>query len=79
METILTSLMDLYPSLRPHKMRCVAMLCAAFFVAGLTMCTSGGIYVLVFLDTFAGGWNVLLIAIFECIAVIWVYCEHAIS
>ena len=36
----------------------------------------GGLYWLHLMDTYAGGWNVLLIAIVECLSVMFVYGEY---
>jgi len=35
--------------------------------------TKGGSYMLDVLDTYSGGWNVLLIALLECIAIAYTY------
>ena len=75
METLLTSVCDVFPKVRPHKTPVIAGLCLLFFLMGLSMCSSGGLYMLNLLDTFGAGWNVLIIAVLECICVAWVYGE----
>ena len=35
--------------------------------------TQGGAYMLQLMDTYCGGWSILLIGLVECIAVAWVY------
>ena len=75
METLLTSMIDVMPKLRPYKTIVIAVLCTILFLCGLTMCTSGGLIMLTLLDSFGAGWNVLLIAVLECIALAWVYSE----
>lgn len=78
METLLTSMIDVFPKLRPYKTLTIAALCAVFFLCGLSMCTSGGLLMLNLLDSFGAGWNVLLIAVLECFAIAWVYCKFAL-
>ena len=74
----MTAVLDVFPQLRPRKTGVIAVLCIIFYLIGLTMCTSGGLYVLVLLDTFGSGWNVLLIAVLECIAIAWIYCKFTV-
>ena len=38
----------------------------------------GGNYVLTIMDDYSGGWNVLLIAILECISIGWVYGKNQV-
>ena len=38
----------------------------------------GGNYVLTVMDDYSGGWNVLLIAILECISIGWVYGKNQV-
>ncbi|XP_061174045.1 sodium-dependent proline transporter-like [Saccostrea echinata] len=72
-ETVVTSLMDKFPKLREQKLLTVIGVCVVMFLLGLTMTTNGGIYMLEIMDTYAGGWSVLFIAIFECISIAWIY------
>ncbi|KAK7116102.1 sodium- and chloride-dependent neutral and basic amino acid transporter B(0+)-like isoform X1 [Littorina saxatilis] len=72
-ETVTTSFLDIFPKTRKFKGFVVMCFCAAFFVLGLTLTTDGGLDMLDLMDTYAGGWNVLIIAICECIAIGWVY------
>jgi len=39
----------------------------------LSVCKQGGMYMLLLLDTYAPTYGVLIIALFECIAIAWVY------
>ena len=71
----MTAAIDVLPQIRPRKTAITALLCVLFYSVGLSMCTSGGLYVLVLLDTFGAGWNVLFIAVLECVTLGWVYCE----
>lgn len=72
-ETILTSICDIFPQLRQRKTFVIAGVCIVMYLMGLSMCSSGGLYVLNLLDSFGAGWNVLLIAVLEAICIIWVY------
>jgi len=73
METVTTAFMDQFPKLRKHKGLVILGFSAIFFLLGLTMCTSGGEAMLTVIDTYAGGWNVLVIAFLECICISYVY------
>lgn len=72
-ETVVTSLMDMFPSSRRYKTFVVFASCFVFFILGLPLCCDGGQDLLDLVDTYAGGWNVLVISLCECIAVAWVY------
>ncbi|OAF64601.1 hypothetical protein A3Q56_07682 [Intoshia linei] len=72
-ETIATSVMDSSPKMRNYKTILFAVLCSILFLPGLIMCTNGGSYVLTLMDTYIGSWNLLLLAIFECICIGYVY------
>ncbi|XP_069138576.1 sodium- and chloride-dependent neutral and basic amino acid transporter B(0+)-like isoform X1 [Argopecten irradians] len=72
-ETVITSLLDRFPKLRQYKLLTVISVSAVFFLLGLTMTTNGGIYMLEVMDTYSGGWNILVIAICECISIGWIY------
>jgi len=73
METVTTSCMDQFPVLRKYKSLLIVGFGCVFFLLGLTMCTSGGSFMLTLIDTYAGGWNVLVIAFMECICISYVY------
>ncbi|XP_071114841.1 sodium- and chloride-dependent neutral and basic amino acid transporter B(0+)-like [Haliotis cracherodii] len=72
-ETVTTSIMDMFPQTRKYKTFTVVTCCAVFFLLGLTLTTNGGLYMLDLMDTYAGGWNVLVISVCECIAISLVY------
>ncbi|KAK2164414.1 hypothetical protein NP493_1414g01000 [Ridgeia piscesae] len=72
-ETISTSIMDQWVPLRKKKSLVILCLCVVFYLLGLTMCTNGGAFLLQLMDSYAAGWNVLLIAIAECIVIAYVY------
>ena len=72
-ETVTTSTMDRFPKLRKYKFMTVLTICCIFFLLGLTLTTNGGNYMLTVMDDYAGGWNVLVIALLECISIGYVY------
>merc|ERR1712004_163610 len=73
METVTTSVMDQFPQTRKYKSALICGFGVVFFLLGLTMCTSGGSLMLTLIDSYAGGWNVLVIAFLECICISYVY------
>lgn len=72
-ETVTTSALDRFPTLRKYKFVTVVTICFTFFLLGLTLTTNGGNYMLTVMDDYSGGWNVLVIALLECISVGYVY------
>ncbi|ESP00506.1 hypothetical protein LOTGIDRAFT_53058, partial [Lottia gigantea] len=72
-ETVSTSFLDLFPRARKFKAATVFGFGLLFFLLGLTLTTNGGVHMLDLIDYYAGGWNVLVIALCECIALGMVY------
>ncbi|XP_050400598.1 sodium- and chloride-dependent neutral and basic amino acid transporter B(0+) [Patella vulgata] len=72
-ETVSTSFMDLFPKSRNYKTFVVVGFGTIFFLLGLTLTTNGGLHMLDLMDYYSGGWNVLVIALCECIALGYVY------
>jgi solute carrier family 6 amino acid transporter-like protein 5/7/9/14 len=72
-ETVTTGLMDQFPLLRKHKAITIIVTCIIGFLLGLTLTTNGGVYMLQLMDTYSGGWNVLLLALCECLCIAYVY------
>lgn len=73
LETFLTALYDELPKSRKYKVLITFLTCATCFLLGLPCVTQGGQYVLNLMDTYGGGFSVLVIAIFELIALMWGY------
>lgn len=73
METVTTCIFDQFPATRKKKWLVIIVLAVAFFLLGLPLCTDGGAYMLQLMDTYCAGWNVLIIALLECIAIAFVY------
>lgn len=72
-ETVTTSIIDQWPHLRKKKTYVILGVCVVFFILGLTLCTNSGAYWLNLMDHYSGGWNVLVIALLECLAIAYVY------
>lgn len=72
-ETVTTSLMDRFPKIRHYKLLTVIACCTVFFLLGLTLTTNGGPYMLELMDTYSGGWNLLFIALCECVSISYFY------
>ncbi|XP_064631978.1 sodium- and chloride-dependent glycine transporter 1-like [Lineus longissimus] len=73
-ETIVTCLLDRFPDLlRPKKSIVILIISIVFFLLGLPLCCNGGSYWLQLMDTYAGGWGLLVIGFCEAIALGWVY------
>ncbi|KAL4218936.1 hypothetical protein ACF0H5_021523 [Mactra antiquata] len=75
-ETVLSSIMDEFPSIRKSRMRMVMFRaggCILFFLLGLPMTTKGGFYLLNLIDNYVGGFPLLFAGIFEIVAIIYLY------
>ncbi|KFD52353.1 hypothetical protein M513_06734 [Trichuris suis] len=74
-EVVITAIVDHWPRLRDPwpKVATVAAVCSTLYLLGLPMVTQGGPYVLNLLDTFAGGWPLLLQCLVEVLLVAYVY------
>ncbi|XP_052782132.1 sodium- and chloride-dependent glycine transporter 1-like [Mya arenaria] len=72
-ETVLTGCMDQVPSLRPRKTLVILTICALFFLLGLPLTCSGGMYLLQLMDNYVGGWTLLIIGFAENIAIAYCY------
>ncbi|XP_067126213.1 sodium- and chloride-dependent glycine transporter 2-like isoform X1 [Centruroides vittatus] len=73
LETFLTALYDELPKMRNYKVLITFLTCASCFLLGLPCVTQGGQYVLNLMDTYGGGYSVLVIAVFELLALMWGY------
>ncbi|XP_045164528.1 sodium- and chloride-dependent glycine transporter 1-like [Mercenaria mercenaria] len=72
-ETVLTGCMDQVPVLRQFKTFVILVICAIFFLLGLPLTCSGGMYLLQILDNFVGGWTLLIIGFAENMAIAYCY------
>ena len=73
LETSLTALYDGFPALRKHKVKMTALGCISCFLLGLPCVSSNGQYVLDLMDTYGAGFAVLWIALWEVVAIMWIY------
>ncbi|XP_049870093.1 sodium- and chloride-dependent glycine transporter 1-like isoform X1 [Pectinophora gossypiella] len=72
-EAVNTAIVDRWPHLRKCYWRVTAFTCTSFFILGLPMCFSGGVYLFTLLDWNTASWAILLIGTAECAAVGWSY------
>lgn len=72
-ETLITALMDEWPSLRKRKASVVLGMCVVFFLLGLPLCANGGVLMFTLIDWFCSSWSLLLIAIIEVVFVTYAY------
>ena len=72
-ETLITALMDEWPSLRKRKASVVLGMCVIFFILGLPLCANGGVLMFTLIDWFCSSWSLLLIAIIEVVFVTYAY------
>lgn len=72
-ETVTTTLFDYMPSLRSRKPLVVACVCFVIFLMGLSMCLEGGILMFELFFWYSAGISVIILAITQILAVIWVY------
>ncbi|KRY18130.1 Sodium- and chloride-dependent GABA transporter 2 [Trichinella patagoniensis] len=74
-QVVITAIIDQWPFLRQPcwKVTTVAFVCAVSYLIGLIMVTNGGPYILNLLDTFAGGWPLLLQCLIEVIVVAYIF------
>ncbi|CAG5118596.1 unnamed protein product, partial [Candidula unifasciata] len=72
-ETVLTGILDQWPSYRSRKLWVTLCLCAAMFLLGLPLTTNGGAYILNLMDAYAATWTLLVIGLTETLALSYVY------
>ncbi|XP_076087940.1 sodium- and chloride-dependent glycine transporter 1-like [Mytilus galloprovincialis] len=76
-ETVITGIYDQFEDfMKKDKRRLYffrLFVCFFFFVLGLPMVTKGGLYMLNLLDTYVGGFPLLIVGVIELIVVIYVY------
>lgn len=75
-EAVVTVFVDMYPQYLRRGYRkeiFIAVVCFISFLFGLPMCMGGGMYVFQIFDYYAASRILLLVALFECIAIAWIY------
>ncbi len=64
-EIIITAIQDQFPKLRKYQLFVTMGVCVTLFILGLLIATQGGMYILSLLDTYAVGYTLLILGIFE--------------
>ncbi|XP_063289500.1 sodium- and chloride-dependent neutral and basic amino acid transporter B(0+)-like [Pelobates fuscus] len=73
-ETVTTAIQDAFPkAMRKMRIPITIAVCAVLFLLGLPCVTQSGMYWVVLIDTFCGGWTVLFVAVLELIGMIYIY------
>ncbi|XP_068085176.1 sodium- and chloride-dependent glycine transporter 2-like [Anabrus simplex] len=72
-ETVSTSIIDVWPWLRPHKFAVTGAICLSCFVLAIPMCFSGGVYLFTLVDWNTAYWAIFILGFMEVIEVSWVY------
>lgn len=75
-ECFFSSFIDEFPFIRQSRKNCIifrALGCTVFYLIGLCMVTKGGFYIFNIFDAFIGGFPLLIVGFFECVAILHVY------
>ncbi|XP_075690509.1 sodium- and chloride-dependent neutral and basic amino acid transporter B(0+)-like [Rhinoderma darwinii] len=73
-ETITTAIQDAFPkAMKKMRVPLTAALCVLLFLLGIPCVTQAGIYWVILIDSFCGGWAILFVAVLELVALIWIY------
>lgn len=77
-ESFVTGLVDEWPQfLRPRRRLFTLFIVAIHFVLGISMITSGGMYVFQLMDSFsASGISLIIVVLCEIIGFAWIYGRH---
>ncbi|XP_037070477.1 sodium- and chloride-dependent glycine transporter 1-like [Pollicipes pollicipes] len=74
LETVISTVTDLYPHrLRQHHTWVLLGSCLFMFGCGLPLCSSGGLYILTLLDSYAGTFSALTVGMAEVLVVAHIY------
>lgn len=73
-ETVVTTIVDTFPEKLQHRKPLVLLVCCTvLYLAGLIICTNGGMYVLQLMDNYCASFSALMIGLVEIIVISWVY------
>lgn len=73
-QTAVTALCDEFPeNLRKYHRHLLTLTCVTFYAFGIPFCTQAGFYLILLFDNYFLTWPLLIIAFFECMALVWVY------
>lgn len=74
LETVISAFVDEFPDfLRPRKTWFSLGLVIVMYLLGLPCITNGGIYMFQLIDWYSAGQSLMLVALFECICINWIY------
>ncbi|XP_048729154.2 sodium- and chloride-dependent glycine transporter 1-like isoform X2 [Ostrea edulis] len=75
MECVFSALTDVFPQIQPRKANIIfrTIFTALCFLLGLPMVCEGGIYLLNLVDFSVGGFPLLVVGLFELLAISWIY------
>ncbi|XP_048735785.2 sodium-dependent proline transporter-like [Ostrea edulis] len=79
LEACMTAVSDIFPRLRRHKALLSIVSCCFFFLVGLLLCTSAGLYIFQLLDWYIAAFAVPLFGVLECIIFGWIYGAENMS
>ncbi|XP_056022432.1 sodium-dependent proline transporter-like isoform X2 [Ostrea edulis] len=79
LEGCLSAVSDMFPRLRRHKALLSIVSCVFFFLVGLVLCTSAGLYVFQLLDWYIAAFSLPLFGMLECLIFGWIYGAENMS
>lgn len=80
-ECVLSALTDVFPQIQPRRANIIfrSVFTAICFLLGLPMVCKGGIYLLNLVDFSVGGFPLLIVGLFELVAISWIYGYNRFS
>ncbi|XP_078332547.1 sodium- and chloride-dependent glycine transporter 2-like isoform X2 [Crassostrea virginica] len=80
-ECVLSALTDVFPQIQPRRANIIfrSVFSVVSFLLGLPMVCKGGIYLLNLVDFSVGGFPLLVIGMFELVAISWIYGYNRFS
>ncbi|KAL8582810.1 hypothetical protein ACOMHN_066826 [Nucella lapillus] len=74
METVISGISDIFPHvLRKRKTLFTFIVCIIGFCLGIPQTTKGGIWVMTLMDWYSGSYNLMFVALSECLCIMYVY------
>ncbi|KAM4663387.1 uncharacterized protein O3C94_011618 [Discoglossus pictus] len=76
-ETVTTAIQDAFPqAMKKLRIPITTAVCVVLFLLGIPCVTQAGIYWVNLIDSFCGGWGLLIAAVLELVGLIWIYGGH---
>jgi len=73
-ETVITIILDRFPQMRGKNRRwCMLVVCGCMYLAGLSMITEGGMYILQLVDNHSATYSALILGCTEISVMAWIY------